>query len=184
MTIYQQIVAACWGVLLVVWFVLALALGQRGRHTTRAWWLRLAVIALLLVAVYFITRARPPPALGQPTQGLALAGAVLCVAGSALAIWARMSLGARWGVRPSEHDPPEIVTTGPFAYVRHPLYAGIIAMLIGSAINNPAAYVDILLGVVSLAILARHEERDMLRLLPDAYGAYRQRTKRFVPFVF
>ena len=184
MTIYQQIVAACWGVLLVVWFVLALALGQRGRHTTRAWWLRLAVIALLLVAVYFITRARPPPALGQPTPGVALAGAVLCIAGCAFAVWARISMGARWRVPPSQDNRPEIVTTGPFAYVRHPLYAGIIAMLIGSAINNPAGYVDILIGAVSLVILARHEERDMLRLLPDSYATYMERTKRFVPFVF
>ena len=93
-------------------------------------------------------------------------------------------MGRRWGIPPAQRDQPELVTTGPFAYVRHPIYAGVIAMLIGSAINDPAAYVEVLLAIVSLVVLARHDERDMLRLLPDVYPAYMQRTKRFVPFVF
>jgi protein-S-isoprenylcysteine O-methyltransferase Ste14 len=182
MTIYQQIVAACWGVLLVVWFVLALVLGQRGRHSTRVWWLRLGAIAILLIAVYFITRGLTP-ALDQPTPGAALGGAVLCVAGLALALWARITMGRHWQRPAAQHDAPALVTAGPFEYVRHPIYAGIIAMLLGSAINVPGSYVEVLLSIVSLVILARHEERDMLHVLPDAYLTYMQRTKRFVPFL-
>jgi protein-S-isoprenylcysteine O-methyltransferase Ste14 len=184
MTIYQQVVAACWAVLVVVWFVLALVLGQRGRHSTRVWWLRLAAIAVLLLAVYFITRARPPPALAQPTERVALAGALLCIAGLAFAVWARLTMGRHWQVPPTQRDRRELVTAGPFKYARHPIYAGVIAMLIGSAVNIPGAWVEALTAILSLVILARHEERDMLRLLPDVYPAYMQRTKRFLPFVF
>jgi len=182
MTIYQQIVAACWALLVVVWFVLALVLGQRGRHSARVWWVRLAGIAVLLLAVYFITHGRAP-ALGRPTPGIALGGAALCVAGVAFALWARITMGRRWQMPATQDDPTALVTAGPFEYVRHPIYTGIIAMMIGSAVNVPGSYVEVLTAIVSLVVLARHEERDMLRVLPEAYPAYMQRTKRFVPFV-
>ena len=94
MTIYQQIVAACWGVLLVVWFVLALALGRRsGPHSTRAWLLRLAVVAVLVGAAYLITRGRPPPVFVEPTRGVALIGVALCVVGVGFALWSRITMG-------------------------------------------------------------------------------------------
>ncbi len=184
MTATQDIVAACWAVLLVVWFVLALARGQRGRHSRRTWWLRLAVVVVLVVGTYWVTRARPPPTFAQPTPGVALGGALLCIAGLAFAVWARLSMGRHWGLPMNERDFPELVSSGPFAYVRHPIYGGIIAMLLGSALNIPAAYVEVLVAAISLVVVARREERDMVRLLPDVYPAYMQRTKRFVPFVF
>jgi len=185
MTIYQQIVAACWGVLLVVWFVLALVRSPRlGRHTRRAWLQRLGIVVVLVIGVYLVILGRQPSVAVRPTPAMALTGAVLCVAGLAFAVWARVAMGEQWGAPMTQREQPALVTKGPFAHVRHPIYAGIIAMLIGSAINDPPAYVDVLLAAVSLVILARHEEREMLRLLPDAYPAYMKRTKRFVPFVF
>jgi protein-S-isoprenylcysteine O-methyltransferase Ste14 len=184
MTIYQQIVAACWAVMLVLWFALALVRDQRGRHSRSAWLLRLVVVALLVVAVHFLTRGRPPPALAQPTQGVALAGAVLCVVGLAFAIWARVTVGRHWALPIAERDESDLVVTGPFAYVRHPIYTGVIAMLAGSALNVPGAYAEVLTAILSLLVLARKDDRDMSRQLPAVYPAYMQRTKRFVPFVF
>lgn len=56
-------------------------------------------------------------------------------------------------------------------------------MLIGSALNVPGAYSEVLMAVLPLVVLARKEEREMSRLLPDVYPSYMERTKRFVPFV-
>jgi protein-S-isoprenylcysteine O-methyltransferase Ste14 len=185
MTICQQIVAACWAVLLVVWFVLAIALGQRsGHHSSRAWLLRLAVVAILIVAAYLLSRGRPPLVLVEPTQGVALAGALLCVAGVGFALWARVTMGRHWAVPIAERGESDLVSTGPFAYVRHPTYAGVIAMLIGSALNVPGSYAEVLTAILTLIVLARKDDRDMSRRLPGVYPAYMQRTKRFVPFVF
>ena len=184
MTIYQQIVAACWAVLLVVWFVLAIALGQRsGHHSRRAWLLRLGGVAVLVVAVYLLTRGRRLPVLVEPTRGAAIAGAALCVAGLVFALWARVTMGRQWATPVEERAESDLVSTGPFAYVRHPIYAGLIAMMIGGALNFPGAYAEVLTAVVSLVVLARKEEREMSQLLPGVYPAYMQRTKRFVPFV-
>jgi protein-S-isoprenylcysteine O-methyltransferase Ste14 len=185
MTIYQQIVAACWGVLLVVWFVLAIALGRRsGHHSTRAWLLRLGAVAIVLAAIYLITRGRPPLVSVEPTRGVAITGALLCVGGLGLALWSRIAMGRRWAMPIAEQGESDLVSTGPFAYVRHPIYAGVIAMLIGSALNVPGSYAEVLTAIVSLLILARNEEREMSRLLPRVYPPYMERTKRFVPFVF
>ena len=184
MTIYQEIVAACWAVLLVVWFVLALVGGQRGRHSKRAWLLRLVVVGLLVVAVYFVTRGRPAAVLAQPTAGVALAGAALCVVGLAFATWARVTVGRHWALPIAERGESDLVVTGPFAYVRHPIYTGVIAMLVGSALNVPGAYTEVLTAILSLLVLARKDDRAMARQLPAVYPGYTRRTKRFVPFVF
>jgi steroid 5-alpha reductase family enzyme len=185
MTIYQQIVAACWGALLIVWFVLALALGQRsGHHSRRAWWLRLGGVAILVTAAYLITRGRPPPVFVEPTCGIAITGAALCVVGLGLALWSRITMGRHWATSNEQRDESALVSTGPFAYVRHPIYTGVIAMLIGSALNVPGSYAEVLTAILSLLVLAKKEEREMSRLLPRVYPAYIERTKRFVPFVF
>jgi protein-S-isoprenylcysteine O-methyltransferase Ste14 len=185
MTIYQQIVAACWGVLVVVWFVLAIAFHQRSaHHSRRAWLLRLAVIAVLVVGAYLIARGRPPLVFIEPSRGVAITGAALCVAGAGVALWSRITMGRHWATPTAERDESDLVSTGPFAYVRHPIYAGVIAMLIGSALNVPGSYLEVLTAILSLLVLAKREEREMSRLLPRAYPPYMERTKRFVPFVF
>jgi protein-S-isoprenylcysteine O-methyltransferase Ste14 len=93
-------------------------------------------------------------------------------------------MGRQWGMPMTLRDKPMLVTTGPFAYVRHPIYTGIATMLIGSALTNPVASVAAVVLTAYFIYSARREERDMLRLWPDVYPAYVQRTKRFVPFVF
>ena len=105
MTIYQQIVAACWGVLLIVWFVLALALGQRtGHHSRRAWLLRLTSVAVLVIAAYLITRGRPPLVLVEPTRAIAITGVALCIAGLGFALWSRITMGRHWATPTAERE--------------------------------------------------------------------------------
>lgn len=84
----------------------------------------------------------------------------------------------------SVKEDPELVTTGPYAYVRHPIYAGLWLVMLGSAIAQSASW---LVGLVALGAYffysARREEKTMLKQFPDAYGAHMKRTKMFVPFV-
>jgi protein-S-isoprenylcysteine O-methyltransferase Ste14 len=183
MALYQQIVAVCWLVLVLVWAVLA-AGSSPGRYSPRAWAMRLTLAAILVIGAYLSSQGRLPRGVVQPPGGVALAGAALCVAGLAFALWARISMGRQWGMPMTLRDKPMLVTTGPFAYVRHPIYTGIATMLIGSALTNPVASVAAVVLTAYFIYSARREERDMLRLWPDVYPAYVQRTKRFVPFVF
>jgi protein-S-isoprenylcysteine O-methyltransferase Ste14 len=85
----------------------------------------------------------------------------------------------------SEKVDPELVTTGPYRRVRHPIYSGIILAMIGTAIAVSWYW---LLAVVLLGAYfvysAVMEERYIAGLFPDTYPAYKRSTKMLVPFVF
>jgi protein-S-isoprenylcysteine O-methyltransferase Ste14 len=112
------------------------------------------------------------------------AGLALCVLGMGLAVWARVHLGRNWGAPRSRKEDPELVTSGPYRFIRHPIYTGVLLAMLGSAIAQN------LFWLAPLAIFgayfiysARAEEKIMLEAFPQQYSAYMRRTKMLVPFV-
>jgi protein-S-isoprenylcysteine O-methyltransferase Ste14 len=84
----------------------------------------------------------------------------------------------------SVKEDPELVTTGPYAYVRHPIYAGLWLAMLGSGIAQSVWWlVPVVFGGGYFFYSARKEEKVMLKRFPDEYRAYVKRTKMFVPFV-
>jgi protein-S-isoprenylcysteine O-methyltransferase Ste14 len=85
----------------------------------------------------------------------------------------------------TRRDEPELVTTGPYRRVRHPIYTGIILALLGTALATA------LYGLIAVAVLsayfiysATREESFLAEQFPDTYPAYKHSTKMLVPFVF
>lgn len=118
--------------------------------------------------------------------GLRLAGAAIYTVGLAMAIAARFQLGENWANIETGQilNGQRVVAHGIYAYVRHPIYAGDLLLLFGLelALNS-----WLVLGVLILApivmLKAIKEERMLAEELPG-YDVYRQRSKRFIPFVF
>jgi protein-S-isoprenylcysteine O-methyltransferase Ste14 len=115
---------------------------------------------------------------------LQVLGAVLFVCGIALAVWARICLGRNWGMPMTRKDEPELVTAGPYALVRHPIYSGILLAVLGTALATDIYW------LVAFAVLgvyfiysARVEERLMTSAFPATYPSYRAKTKMLIPFV-
>jgi protein-S-isoprenylcysteine O-methyltransferase Ste14 len=77
------------------------------------------------------------------------------------------------------------VTTGPYAYVRHPIYTGILLAALGTALTGTVFGIGVVV-FASIVFLSRigKEEKIMLELFPNEYPAYQARTKRLVPFVW
>ncbi|HVW82481.1 MAG TPA: isoprenylcysteine carboxylmethyltransferase family protein [Candidatus Paceibacterota bacterium] len=180
------IVGLAWLVFIAVWFVSALSAKRTLVRHTVGWWIRIVVIVAAVVLasnlgrdwmrLLFIPWASAP---------LAWLGAALAVAGVALAIWARVYLGRNWGMPQAVKEDPELVTTGPYALVRHPIYTGMLLAMTGSALSAGLWWAIVLVGAGSYFILSAHkEEALMLATFPDAYRAYRARTKMLVPFIF
>jgi protein-S-isoprenylcysteine O-methyltransferase Ste14 len=115
-------------------------------------------------------------------QGIGLA---IFVLGLALAVWARIYLGRNWGMPMSEKVDPELVTTGPYRTVRHPIYSGIVLAMVGTAI---AVSIYWLIAVVLLGgyfiYSAFMEERCRAQVFPDTFPAYKQSTEMLIPFLF
>jgi protein-S-isoprenylcysteine O-methyltransferase Ste14 len=109
-------------------------------------------------------------------------GAVLALLGALLVLWAVRELGHSFTPFPMPRDDGRLVATGPFVYVRHPIYAGGILFALGFALaTSPAALVP----TVGLALLwtrkAAREEEQLSRRFPE-YADYRSRVPgRFLP---
>jgi protein-S-isoprenylcysteine O-methyltransferase Ste14 len=109
-------------------------------------------------------------------------GVALCLLGFGLAINARRHLGRNWGLPMSRKDQPELVTSGPYALIRHPIYTGLSLAMLGSAMGVNV-FGLLLLGPVGAYFIysARREEAVMLQLFPEQYRAYKTRTGMLAP---
>ena len=111
-------------------------------------------------------------------------GILLFVLGLGFAIWARVHIGRNWGVPMMQKDEPELVTSGPYRFVRHPIYSGILLALVGTAV---ALSWDWLIAALLVGIYFTYsatEERYLTDQFPDTYSANRGSTKMLVPFIF
>ncbi|HEY2183379.1 MAG TPA: methyltransferase, partial [Xanthobacteraceae bacterium] len=142
MTIYNWLIVALWLVFIACWAVMAMRAKRTigARFLVREIGLRLGVIALIVMALriptvrHALQDARGHAAGISPLLGLG--GVVLCALGIAFAIYARAHLGRNWGMPMTRKERPELVTSGPYAYVRHPIYTGILVAVFGSAIGT------------------------------------------------
>jgi protein-S-isoprenylcysteine O-methyltransferase Ste14 len=115
---------------------------------------------------------------------LAAIGALLFACGIVLAVWARLHLGRNWGMPMTQRAEPELITSGPYRFVRHPIYSGLLTAMLGTALVNN------LLGLIVVALLVAYfyysgtvEERNLTATFPTAYPEYKSRTKMLIPFL-
>jgi protein-S-isoprenylcysteine O-methyltransferase Ste14 len=180
------IVEACWAVFLIVWAITSFQAKtsvRRGLNSAGMLW-RIGVLVVVVILAQGLKQGWIP----RPTPfpyGVQLIGLPLVVAGIAFAVWARFTLGSNWGMPMTLREKPELVTGGPYAFVRHPIYTGIIFAMLGTGLVFGAWWLIILIIAFGYFLIStRQEEKDMVQHFPDAYPAYRARTKRLIPFVF
>jgi protein-S-isoprenylcysteine O-methyltransferase Ste14 len=111
-------------------------------------------------------------------------GLAVFFAGLAVAVWARLYIGRNWGTPMSRKENPDLVTSGPYRTIRHPIYSGIILAMVGTALAV-SWYWFIAVGLLGVYFVysATQEERYMTGLFPDAYPVYKSTTKMLIPFV-
>ena len=105
-------------------------------------------------------------------------------AGIAWCWWARLHLGRLWSSNVTVKEGHHVVDTGPYRFVRHPMYTGMIVMYVGIAVicATPPALVALPLMALGLWLKARVEEQFLIEELgASTYGAYRARTPMLVP---
>jgi protein-S-isoprenylcysteine O-methyltransferase Ste14 len=145
---------------------------------------RLPMAGLTAVSVFLVIRVFRGSGLAVHSPILAAIGAVLFASGIGFAIWARIHLGRNWGMPMTQRVDPELVTSGPYRYVRHPIYSGLLLALLGTTLANN------LLGLAVVAILCAYfyyaatvEEKNLVAAFPTAYPAYREHTKKLIPYL-
>ncbi len=180
------IAGVCWTLLLVVWAVLAITAKrtrQRDRPTSQIWYRVPTVLAYFLMFAPAFGRG----VLGQRwipggPQQQAL-GTVLTVAGIFVAIWARLCIGTNWSGVVTIKENHQLIRTGPYAWVRHPIYSGLILAMAGTAIltRRIAGVLAVLMLATAFFFKSKIEEQFMRRTFGPEYDAYCQRTGAFLP---
>ncbi len=180
-------ILACWAAALGYVFISAFSTKRTVERVS--WWWR---IPLLLIAVIVI---RLLPGLGGAQSGAVfwkrspaeeITADAVAFLGLVVAIWARTVLGGNWstGIAFKEHQ--ELVERGPYRYVRHPLYSGILLLSLSLAIwfGNLTGIAIFVIMFAGFWLRSREEEKLLTRHFPVAYPAYKRRTRALIPFVF
>jgi protein-S-isoprenylcysteine O-methyltransferase Ste14 len=116
---------------------------------------------------------------------LSIVGIVLCLVGCAILISARQTLGKNWSQTVAAKEDHELITSGLYRYVRHPMYAGGFIAAIGSAITAGGVFVFLLLLLTPLFIWRTGaEDKLMAQQFPNEFPAYKKVTKKLIPFVW
>ena len=178
-------IKALWLVFVAIWVVSAF---RTKRTVYRQPWRQFVASLVCGVACVLIANQVPWKWFLPPNPRLEACGIALCAAGIAFAVWARFTLGRNWSGLVTLKEDHELIQTGPYRFVRHPIYAGLFLAVFGTvAALLPSAHGLLLLVAIAtaFAIKLRQEERLMLRQFPEAYAAYKARVPAaIIPFLF
>jgi protein-S-isoprenylcysteine O-methyltransferase Ste14 len=117
--------------------------------------------------------------------GFTIAGLLITIVGLAFAIWARVHLGKNWSGMPVIRKEHSLTRTGPYRFVRHPIYSGLILGLFGTAIGIGYVWIFccVILVFVLFVIKFRMEEQFLVDEFGEEYVRYKKEVKALIPYV-
>jgi len=186
---WTHLIPVMWLALFIYWWFGAgrlKAVERRESRVQRASHL----VPMLLAALLFILPGRDLGMLAAPFMERTLTsysiGVVLVVLGCGLAILARRHLGANWSAAVTLKHDHSLVQSGPYRYLRHPIYTGLVLAFAGNALalGEWRGLLALLMVCVSLVFKLRREERWMLEHFGTTYADYRRRSWALLPWIY
>jgi protein-S-isoprenylcysteine O-methyltransferase Ste14 len=177
---------ALWGGWLLFWVASARGNKRTATRTGPLW--RLTLLAAVLVV--WLEWRQFPEYLAQPLLPSSAAwvyiGLVLTAGGLGFTIWARRALGTNWSAMPSIKKDHELIQRGPYRFVRHPIYTGLLLAIFGSCLAGGRVWNLCVAGMAAILLIVKlkTEEALLARQFPEAYLQYRRRVKALIPFVY
>lgn len=191
MTFFKILIAFFWIFWLVYWLISAV--GAKKNNANRNWWketvIRIAIIFFIIsiLKIPIVTHLFLN-ALSSSFYSNILAnilGTLIFLLGFSLAIWARVALGKNWGMPMTTKKEPELVMSGPYVFIRHPIYTGVILAMLGTLIAVSIFWIIPFIFLSLYFIYSLHiEEKNMLIKFPKAYKEYKKHTKALIPFIY
>lgn len=180
----------CFVIQITFWIVTAFST-KRTSENTGGWTMRILAIIIVGSIIFLRTQISTfipffdfrfwPHSL---TAGII--ADIVTLAGMLTMISARIALGKNWSANVIFKENHELITHGPYAYARHPIYSGLILMVLGTAIYSGsfAVFLLFILFFFGAYYKARKEERLLVKHFPEAYPAYIKNVRALIPFVF
>lgn len=185
----RQIIMAIWLAYCAVWLLAAFRLKPITRQSDSA--SRMGQLLILTCGAVMLFSESPRMAMLNvrslpPLTGLIALGIALTVAGAAFSIVARLYLGQNWSATATIKEDHELIRTGPYCLVRHPIYTGTLIATIGTAIafGELRDLLALPLFAVGFRLKARSEERLLMSNFGDRYAAYRREVRgAIIPYL-
>ncbi len=182
----MQICSFLWTMFCLVWVIAAL---RTKRVQTRAGFASRLVYGIPVVIAFYLmfgdTHAFSwlETRLFARTVSLAIVGVALTALGIALAVWARFYIGQNWSSAVTVKVDHQLIRTGPYAWVRHPIYSGILLAMLGTALvrHQLRGFIAVLVLWFAFRVKSRMEERFMLTTFGSEYEDYCQSTGGLIP---
>jgi protein-S-isoprenylcysteine O-methyltransferase Ste14 len=168
-----------WLVFWVYWLIASLRV-KRGTRPRR----RVPPGAWIVTAAFVLTQVLAGHQGAPHDPAVRVVGVIAFACGLALAVWARVHLGRNWGMPMSEKLEPELVTSGPYRLIRHPIYTGILLAMLGTSLAADVYWLVPFVVTAGYFVHSAHvEERSLEASFPADYANYRKRTKMLIPFL-
>jgi len=186
MPIPSYLILGCWLIFAVYWFVSSFAAKPTAEH--KSFGSSLPYRILFGLGFVLIIRSDLFPSLNRQLTPHNTATGVLavavCLLGLAICLWSRWTLAGNWSSDVRFKQDHQLIKTGPYRFVRHPIYTGFLLMCVAPAIQwgSLHCWVGFALVAASLWIKLKQEESLMLRYFPE-YADYRKEVKALVPFL-
>lgn len=179
----------CWLTFLVVWLIAAFSVKRTVERQSWGW--RFVGIGTAL-AVFLLFRYGGALStdmgvlLWAPTLLVGLVADAVTLSGLLITLWARFTLGGNWSSDVAFKENHELIERGPYHFVRHPIYSGILLMGLGTVIlaGRAGGFVGLAIIFVGVWFKALQEEKLMTKHFPQAYPEYKARVKALIPFAF
>jgi len=187
---YRYLFTALW----VTWILYWWAMSRNVKETVWREPLSSRLMHIVPLAIAGSLLSLPLPAASVLRAPLSLSaawwspiGLALTAAGLLFTVWARVHLGQNWSGIVTIKQDHELITTGPYALVRHPIYTGLLLAFLGSALAVGGAFRGALVMALVLFALVRKlriEERGMRQRFGEAYAVYAKNVPALIPFIF
>ncbi len=188
MKLLSQIVGYSWFIFWVYWFIEAIRSEGEIRTNRRIHtWPRLLIFAAIGLSIYLshLHYANTDSKISDHHALISVLGIILFYAGLGLAIWSRRHLGKNWALPMAMKSDAHLVTSGPYKYVRHPIYSGFLLALLGTALVETISWLFVLLFAAAyFTYSAIQEDKSLETQFPKTYPAYKTRTRILIPFIF
>jgi protein-S-isoprenylcysteine O-methyltransferase Ste14 len=188
--IYPAVVSGLWTAWILYWYASARGTKATARVESAGsrWMHLLPLITGVLLVLY--SPIVPWPAMRAHVLPWGTSaywiGVALLAAGLAFTVWARVHLGRNWSGIVTLKEGHELIRSGPYRWVRHPIYTGLLTAFVGNAIayNAAGSFIGVALCGVSLVRKLRIEERFMRERFGEEYSRYAASTAALVPLVY
>lgn len=177
-----QFIFLCWAIFIIYWLVASFGAKRTVEKQAGRW----RILVLLIAAAIAFFMINHDAILWSYTLTIGIIADIVTLMGLIIILWARTVLGGNWSTSTVLKENHELIQSGPYRYVRHPIYSGLLLMVLGAAIFYGRAIVFVALAISFIASLlrAREEEKLLTRHFPEEYPNYKARVKAFIPFLF